>query len=75
MSMEDARLDHLTLRLDSLHDRLLQRAQELSDGRAMAAELRKQIRVRGGAPSAEGIAAAIARVLADELRGIAGSLE
>ena len=61
MSMEDARLDHLTLRLDSLHDWLVQRADELD-------RLKDELPV--------GTAQRMFTVgMAAEFRKIAGSLE
>lgn len=78
MSMDDARLDHLTLRLDSLREMLLHRAEELADGREMTASLGRQFRVHGARPgdnSAHIFGPAIAEVLAAEFRAIAASLE
>ena len=65
--MEDARLDHLTLRLDSLHDYLLNRAAGLDDEADTAAGMRL-VTEPGRTPD-------VLRVIATEFRKIAGSLE
>lgn len=65
--MEDARLDHLTLRLDSLHDRLLNRADQL-DNEAISAQAMGMVTVPGRTPET-------LRVIASEFREIARSLE
>jgi hypothetical protein len=65
--MEDARLDHLTGRLDSLHKRLLNRADQL-DNEAVSAAATGLVTAPGRTPDA-------LRVIASEFREIAGSLE
>lgn len=65
--MEDARLDHLTLRLDSLHERLLNRADGL-DSEAVSARVTGLVTEPGRIPD-------VLRVIASEFREIAGSLE
>jgi len=67
MSMEDARLDHLTLRLDSLHERLLNRADGLDDEADTAQAM--------GLVTAEGRTPGTLRAIAAEFRVIAGALE
>ena len=61
MSMEDARLDHLTLRLDSLHDQLLNRADQLD-------EASKNVGLKFSTVQ-------VLQAMANEFRALAGSLE
>lgn len=67
MSMNEARLDHLTLRLDSLQRGLAVRADQLENEAVSAAAT--------GCVTAPGRTPEVLRVIATEFRGIAEALE